>query len=462
MSSINDTIVALSSAAVAAGQAAVSIVRLSGPQTFAVIRRLASDSAIPAQRGLFHVPIKIEGLAVPACVYLFPSPHSYTGQDLAELHIAAAGAAVEAVHRALLSWVRAAEPGEFTLRAYLNGRMDLSQAEAVAQIISGSNAAQVGAAEKLLAGNLSIAVGEIRRQILDILSRLEAGLDFAEEDIEFVTAQQAAEVLTRLAGRLEDLLGSTIQYERMIDLPSAGIAGSVSAGKSSLLNALLGRDRSIVSGRGATTRDVLAEILPLGDLDCVLFDCAGLTSEGSEDPLDALARQAARTALQGADAVLFCVDVAKETLTDDNAVYSILEGRPFLALAAQCDKVPADILAARLERLRRAFGFSFLPTSAHTGMGLDALKSRLREILLTVRQGAGEADQRIAINQRHRQILSEASAALAEAKGEIANGRTEIAAMCLRTAWGRLGGIEREDIEERILDQIFSRFCVGK
>lgn len=457
-----DTIVAISSAVPPAGQAAVSIVRLSGPEAFAAIRRFLTDSAIPYQRGLFHVPIHIQGLVIPACVYVFPSPHSYTGQDMAEVHITAAGPVVEAVHQALLSWARQAEPGEFTLRAYLNGRMDLSQAEAVAQIISGSNAAQVGAAEKLLAGNLSIAVADIRRQILDLLSRLEAGLDFAEEDIEFISAEQAAEVLARLAGRLEDLLGSTIQYERMIDLPSAGIAGAVSAGKSSLLNALLGRDRSMVSARGATTRDVLAEILPLGDLDCVLFDCAGLTPEETDNPLDALARQAARSALAGADLVLFCVDVAKENLEEDRSVYSMLAGRPFLALAAQCDKVAADMLSARLERLRRAFGFAFLPTSARGGRGLDALKARLREVLLNLRRGAAEADQRIAVNQRHRQILSEASAALAEAKGEIGNGRPEIAAMCLRTAWGRLGGIEREDIEEQILDQIFSRFCVGK
>jgi tRNA modification GTPase len=195
----------------------------------------------------------------------------------------------------------------------------------------------------------------------------------------------------------------------------------------------------------------------------VLFDCAGLTATPNADsPLDALARQAARTALQGADAVLFCVDITKETLTDDSAVYSMLEGRLFLALATQCDKIPTDKLAARLERLRRVFGLSFLPTSARTGMGLDALKARLREILLNLRQGAAEADQRIAVNQRHRQILSEASASLAEAKAEVQNGRPEIAAMCLRSAWGRLSGIEREDIEERILDQIFSRFCVGK
>jgi tRNA modification GTPase len=237
-----DTIVALSSAAPAAGQAAVSIIRLSGPGSPAAIRRFLTDSNIPARRGLVQVTVNIEGLAIPACLYVFPSPHSYTGQDMNELHIAAAGPVVEALYKALLTCVRQAGPGEFTLRA------DLTGAEAVAQIVSGSNAAQVAAAEKLLAGNLSSAVGDIRRQILDLLSRLEAGLDFAEEDIEFVSAEQAAEVLASLTARLEDLLGSTIQYERMIDLPSVGIAGAVSAGKSSLLNALLERHHTRCTG----------------------------------------------------------------------------------------------------------------------------------------------------------------------------------------------------------------------
>jgi len=457
-----DTIAALSSASVAAGRAGVSIIRLSGPDSFSAISRFFPNLRIPPRRGILQATVNIEGLTAAVCLYVFPSPHSYTGQDMVELHLPAAVAAVEVLYKKLSSCVRQAGPGEFTLRAYLNGRMDLTAAEAVAQIVSGSNAAQIAAAEKLLAGNLSGAAADIRRQILDLLSRLEAGLDFADEEIEFVSVEQAAETLTSLTARLEDLLGSTILYERMIDLPSVGIAGAVNAGKSRLLNALLGKDRSIVSSCGATTRDVLAEVLSLGDVDCVLFDCAGLGTEAADDPLDALARQAARSALAGADAMLFCVDIGKEDLTDDRAVYALLAGRPFLAIATQCDRVADDSMGGRLERLHRAFGCAFLPTSARSGMGLDALKAGLGDLLATLRPGATEADQPIAVNQRHRQILTETDASLAEARREILAGRPEIAAMCLRTAWSRLGSIEREDIEEQILERIFSRFCIGK
>lgn len=463
MMNMEDTIAAISSAAPRAGMAAVSIVRISGPGTFELFQSLFPECLLTGQRGITHCTLQIKGISVPAAVYTFCPPHSYTGQELIELHVTAAGCVVDALLEQLLSRGRAAEPGEFTWRAYINGRMDLTQAEAVAQIVSGSNAAQLAAAEKLLAGSLSQTIGAIRREILDLLSRIEAGLDFAEEDIEFISAEQAAGAAESLAARLEELLGSTIQYERMIDLPSAGIAGAVNAGKSSLLNALLGRDRSIVSEVRATTRDVLAEILSLGDMDCVVFDCAGL-GEGpaADDPLDGLARQTALSTLEAAEAVLFCADITKEDLSDDRAACAMLRKPSFLAIATKCDRLSPDELPARLRQLEQAFGFSFLPTSARTGAGLEELKEALRKMLLDLRGAGAEADQRIAVNQRHRQILSDAAGAIGEAGMEIQKRNDEIASMLLRAAWQQLGGIEREDIEESILEQIFSRFCVGK
>lgn len=460
---MEDVIVAVSSAAPQAGAAAVSIVRISGPGTFEIFRGLFPECTFAGQRRITHCRLEVEGIFVPAALYAFCGPHSYTGQDMIELHVTCAGPVAGALLQKLLTRIQAAEPGEFTWRAYINGRMDLTQAEAVAQIISGSSAAQVAAAEKLLVGSLSQTIAAIRQEILDLLGRIEAGLDFAEEDIEFISAGQAAGILESLRARLEHLLCSTIQYERMIDLPAVGIAGAVNAGKSSLLNALLGRDRSIVSDLRATTRDVLAEILMLGDLDCVLFDCAGLGEDSvAADPLDGLAWQAARTALAGADAVFFCVDLSKDNLAEDRAVYSMLNKQPFLAVAAQCDRLADSELSVGLKRLKQEFGCSFLPVSARTGRGLNELKQKLREALPALRGTGAEADQRIAVNQRHRQILSDAAGTLAEAKTEIQQRHDEIAAMLLRTARGQLGGIEREDIEEAILEQIFSCFCVGK
>lgn len=458
----SDTIAAFSSPPPALARPGISILRISGPQTFPVLQKLLALPSIPPKRRLFHAELKIEELPVSAVVYTFPSPHSYTGQDLAELHLQAAAPMLERILALVLQHTRQARPGEFTLRAYLNGKIDLTQAEAVAQIVSCSNAAQLQAAQKLLAGRLCQTIGQIRNALLDWLSRLEAGLDFAEEDIEILPPDQAARILQTLRTQLEDLLAGAVQYERMIDLPSVGIAGAINAGKSMLLNALLTKPRSIVSSARAVTRDVLREILPLGDIDCVLFDCAGLSSRPPLDTLDALARQAAQSALQQADLILFCIDLSKADLTEDRSILALVRSKPFIALATQSDRLaPADI-PLRLQQLKSEFGQEFLPISALNGDGLATLKQRIRQALIAKRKTTPEADTALMLNQRHRQILSETSAALADAAQQIEQGRDEIAAMLVRAAWEQLGGFERENLSEAILEQIFARFCIGK
>jgi len=459
---IDDTIAALSSPPPAVGRVCGSILRLSGPQTFSVLEKLLGGSSIPRRRGLFHTELSVEGIPVPAVIYTFPCPHSYTGQDMAELHVSSAAPIVERILSRILTHTRQARPGEFTLRAYLNGKLDLTQAEAVAQIVSGSNTAQVLAAEKLLAGRLAQTIAQIRSALLDWLSRLEAGLDFAEEDIQILPAAQAAQILQSLRSQIEQLLTGALRYERMIDLPSVGIAGAVNAGKSMLLNALLGRPRSIVSDARAVTRDVLAEILPLDGIDCVLFDCAGLSTQPPLDALDALAQQAARSALQKADLILFCIDIAKPDRTEDRGIFTLLGSKPLLALATQSDRLAPAEIPARLAQLNAEFGMEFLPVSALQGDGLDALKERIGNTLLQQRTAAPETDTALMLNQRHRQILSETSAALAEAANQVEQDRDEIAAMLVRSAWEQLGGFERENLSEAVLEQIFSRFCIGK
>ena len=219
-------------------------------------------------------------LAVDAHLYLFFAPHSYTGEDLAEIHVYASACLVEALVQDLLArGLRPAGPGEFTARAYLNGKLDLAQAEAVNEVISSSNRLQLEAAEKLLGGRLTKAADEIRSALLDVLSLIEAGLDFSGEDIEFIGAQEAAGGWPRFSKSLEELLAGSIRYETLMDLPAVGIAGAPNAGKSSLLNALLGWERSIVSPQPKTTRDVLSGVLTTDRFQCVLFDCAGLVLE---------------------------------------------------------------------------------------------------------------------------------------------------------------------------------------
>ncbi|MCI0498668.1 MAG: 50S ribosome-binding GTPase [Planctomycetales bacterium] len=464
MLNLDDTIAAVSSASVAVVAAGRSILRISGPETFTILSRIATP-AQPIEKNrivLCRVHVE-EGLDAEGRVYAFFQPHSYTGQDLAELHLDACGAIVEAVLKKIYRYARPAGPGEFTQRAYLNGRIDLTQAEAVAEIITAANTAQLAAAERLLGGRFSDAVSDVRAGIMDLLGLLEAGLDFAEEDIELVSKDRACARMADFRRQVSDLLEGSIRCERMIDLDSVGLAGVPNAGKSSLLNALLGAERSIVSDARATTRDVLTGVLPLDGLDCVLFDCAGLLlPEDQAAPIHRLSHQASLAALNKAAVVLFCVDAGKRDVTADVQMRKQVAAPAVIYVMTKLDAISPQDTRRRREYLNGRFEADFIPTSAATGEGLGELKERIRTELMRLRAGDREHQDRLTINQRHEQKLMEAVTLLGEAADEMKNDAAEVAAMLLRQTHRLLGGLEREDVSEQILDRIFSRFCIGK
>lgn len=461
---MDDTIAAVSTAVLAPGAAGRTIIRISGPEAFKMTTSLLSRPARLVRNRLTHCRLRIEEeLDLAGVIYCFAEPHSYTGQDLCEVHIEAAAPAIEPLMEQVYKKARPAGPGEFTQRAYLNGKLDLTQAEAVAQIISSANAAQLDAAQRLLAGRFSETIGAIRDGMLDLLGRLEAGLDFTEEDIEFVSGGQARAAIAGFKTRIEGLLNGSIRCERMIDLDSVGLAGLPNAGKSSLLNALLGRQRSIVSEQEATTRDVLTGVLELQHLDAVLFDCAGLMpSERQTTPIDRLSHNASLQALSAAAVVVFCVDAAKENISADAEMRRQITAGQVICAATKTDLLTHAERPGRLEKLNSAFGQEFLATSAQTGEGLEALKDRIETTLLARRSNDTERQDRLAINERHRRRLQEAVKAMDDCAEEIDNEAEEVAAMFLRQAYEVLGGLEHEDIDESILERIFSRFCIGK
>jgi tRNA modification GTPase len=484
MDSLTDTIVAVSSPS----GGVRSIVRITGLQTVATCERffvpapphaIHNPQSALRHRALLSGSVRInESLAVDTLLYRFFAPHSYTGEDLAEIHLHAGPVVVEAlVQNLLAAGLRAAGPGEFTARAYLNGKLDLAQAEAVNEIISSSNRLQLEAAEKLLSGRLTQTADEIRAALLEILSRLEAGLDFSGEPIEFISDQEATEQLTALHHQLEELHADSIRCESLLDLPAIGIAGAANAGKSSLLNALLGWERSIVSPQPGTTRDVLTGLLTTEHFQCILFDCAGLLP-APNGVLDELAQQAALEALRHCTAILFCVDATKGDPRDDMAarvlvaravdscspgpMSSSAEPRPavpVIGVATKCDLLHADELAPQRERLARTFGGEFLPTSAQTGQGRQEL---LHAIAQSAIRHPPSAIPSVALTARHKQAVTDASENIRQAIREVDHGRAEIAATMLRAAWQALSEIEQQPLDEQVLDRIFSRFCIGK
>jgi tRNA modification GTPase len=415
-------------------------------------------------------------LSIEAQLYLFFAPGSYTGEDIAEIHIDTNAAVTEVVIDGLLGrGLRMAGPGEFTARAYLNGKIDLAQAEAVNEIIVSSNAFQLAAAEKLLSGRLSETTAKVRSAIVECLSLIEAGLDFSAEDIEPDSGAEVIERLLGVKGQLEELLAGSIRYETLIDLPAVGIAGAPNAGKSSLLNKLLGQERSIVSHRRKTTRDVLSDVYSLAHCRCVLFDCAGLMIR-PEDVLDELAQQAAVEALRNSAVVVFCIDISKADFSEDISIGELIEPQILLPVATKCDLLSEEVLSSRLAELKELFGSELLAISSETGAGLEVLREAIDGKIIELEPGFGisktagtpfseSVGSSVALTARHKQAVTEAIENVGEAIEELKAGNDEIAAMMLRASYQVVSGIESTaggHIDEQILEQIFSRFCIGK
>jgi tRNA modification GTPase len=460
MYELGDTIVAVSSPPLGKR----TIVRISGPDTLGALQQI-SDSPIGREKkgGVTTGNVAIDAdLKIDAKIYLFPAPHSYTGQTLAEIHIYANSSIAEILLENLLSkGLRLAGPGEFTARAYLNGKIDLAQAEAVNEIITSSNKFQLAAAEKLLAGRLAQTTEKISSVLLDCLALIEARLDFGPEDIESETTAEALQKLSSVKEELKRLLAGSITCESTLDLPSVGIAGAPNAGKSTLLNKLLGRQRSIVSGKCKTTRDVLTSELTLKHCRCALFDCAGLIT-ATENILDELTQQAAIEALRNSSAVVFCVDVSKADWAEDISIRRLIEPEILIPVATKSDLLPEKMLADSIAELNKLFDAEFSPASAATGLGLEQLRDAIDKKLIRISLGGDECGtDSIVITARHRQTVTDAIENISQAADELKAGSGEVAAMLLRAAYQSISGIGQH-VDEEILDRIFSRFCIGK
>ena len=470
MYELHDTIVAVSSPT--SDQRVV--VRISGPDTLDICRQVyrVGFSPLIESRTLYsgasptlHLgSLAIDDeLKIDAQLYIFHAPHSYAGDDVAEIHAYTNSAVTEAfVGKLLDKGLRMAEPGEFTARAYLNGKLDLVQAEAVNEIIVSSNEYQLAAAEKLLDGRLGEMTSKLRTDLKDLLSLIEAGLDFSGEDIEFITRDEAVKRLVVIKEQLEQLLSGSIRYESVIDLPAVGIAGAPNAGKSSLLNKLLGKERSIVSHQHKTTRDVLTGVCTLPHSKCVLFDCAGLLMQ-PEDILDELAQQTAIEALKNSAVVIFCADISKTDWAEDSAILNLIKPKILVSIATKCDLLSEQILSESLAVLNESFGTNFLPTSTQTSAGIELLRQIIDDKLTEkpdIQQTSG-----IALTVRHRKAVTEAIEQISESIDELNAGNDEVVVMMLRTAYQAISDIEQPGtahIDEQILGQIFSRFCIGK
>jgi tRNA modification GTPase len=432
-----DTIVALSSAA---GPGARAIVRLSGPRALAIAAAVfrSPETLSPDRRRHYAGALRLPGLSaeLPADLYFWPAPRTYTGQELVELHTISSPPLVELLIGELLrAGARAAQPGEFTMRAFLAGKLDLPRAEAVLGVIEAGSRDELKQALAQLAGGVSQPLNALRDDLLNLLADLEAGLDFAEEDIHFIARD---DLLLRLGKGLAQLTNLKRQLEQraVSGLPfRVVIAGRPNVGKSSLFNALTG-GAALVSPESGTTRDYLVGRLELDGVTVELIDTAGV--QESADPIEAQAQSLGREQFEQSDLVLVCVEAGQP--------FGVLSaGAPStVTVATKCDvaEAPAGLLA----------------TSVVNGVGLAELRQLLAERASARAQPAlapslsrcqGHVTACLEhLRRAHQMVLFEEPA--------------ELLALEVRGALDQIGEMVGAVYTDDLLDRIFSRFCIGK
>ncbi len=437
----SDTIIAL---ATPPGSSALALLRISGPQSHDIVSRLTDKTPLCGR--IQYCVLKQEKQVIDDVVInTWTKPASYTGEDLIEIschgNMLIVQKLIEAVCR---EGARIAQPGEFTQRAFLNGKMDLTQAEAVIDLINARTERALRAARALQSGALGRKLETERENLLQILSHLEAYIDFPEEDIDPEVGQHFSNTVESTLNVLEKLLLSAREGLLLREGLKVSLIGHPNAGKSSLMNALLERDRSIVSPVAGTTRDTVEEIIQLDGIQIRLIDTAGLRESNDEIELLGIART--RAAIEEADLLLWVLDGSREE--DPLAQDYFPEGTPVLKCLNKSD-------------LGLQSPESGLHVSSKTGEGLPELRTALASALKINSHGASSDE--VVINTRHQELLEQATLALRQAlEQKKLNTPPELISSDLRGALHAIGEIVGQVSNEDILDRLFKNFCIGK
>lgn len=456
MFSVDDTIVAI---ATPAGRGGIGVVRISGPQSAAIATILTRHrSPLEPRHATFarftsHESRQVDGrLGDQVILTFFPAPHSYTGEDVVEVSGHGSPVLLRAiVESAMVVGARLAEPGEFTLRAFLNQRIDLVQAEAVRDLIDAVTPLQARAAYDQLEGTLTTEIARVDAQLFDLVVRLEASLDFPDAGYHFVESGDAAREIARVKEQLATLVGSATRGRLIREGLQVTLAGRPNAGKSSLFNCLAGQGRAIVTDTPGTTRDLVTETVDIDGIPMTLVDTAGVRA-GAVDPIEVEGIARAVAVRDVADIVLVVVDRSRLLDADDRALLESTSKRRRVVVASKSDLAPAwpiDELAAA----------SPVALSATSGEGVDCLRAAL------VAAAAGEPlrDVPAITNVRHQDLLTRAHAALERAEAAAVRGAPEEFVLAdLGEARSHLEEITGTRTSDDVLHAIFDRFCIGK
>jgi tRNA modification GTPase len=456
-----DTIAAI---ATPPGTGGIGIIRASGPDAerigHALFQPRKAREAFQSHR-LYHGEIICPAtgrILDEVLVAFLRAPHSFTGEETLEIHCHGGSLVLEEVLQAVLrSGARPAEPGEFTRRAFLNGRIDLSQAEAVQEMISARTRRGLDLAIGHLHGDLSRATGELRASILDILTLLEAEIDFQEEDgIDAAPREGLLDQLRGITARIEELTASYGEGRIVRDGARVVITGKANVGKSSLFNRLLGEKRAIVTPHAGTTRDFIEESVSIRGVPVRFVDTAGIRE--SQDPIEKEGIDLVWQQASAADVVVILLDGSGPLTPEDRGLIEANRGRNVVVAINKSDLTRVLDRGSLPEELSRR---EIVWVSAKTGDGIAAFRDAVHS---AVSRSAGECHtDTILTNLRHKVALERAFSSLRTAEQGLSGGLSpEFIAFDLREALGALGEITGQTVTEEVLDRIFSTFCIGK
>lgn len=456
---MDDTISAI---ATALGVGSIGVIRLSGPDSLAIADRIFAGREKPgkdnARKLLYGHILDRKGQPIDEVLAVYmPGPHSYTGEDVCEIQCHGGRQALqEILSLTYQAGARPAEPGEFTKRAFLNGRLDLAEAESVMDIINAKSRQALVAANRGHEGGLSRKVRELRKKLRDLVVQLEAAIDYPEEDIEEVTYDRAAEVLAEGQAAVARLVRQGSAGRILREGLRTAIVGRPNVGKSSLLNSLLQADRAIVSNIPGTTRDIIEEQMTIGGIPLVLTDTAGLRD--TEDLVEKIGVERSRAALEDAQLALVVLDGAQPLSGEDRELLRSLKDRKKLILVNKSD-LPQML---DTEGLQREYGSSdVIVLSVKTGEGMEQVEQWLREFVYG--EGSDSEGSSMTQNARQQDLLEKALRSLEDA---LEGARQHLPYDCLTIDLTQtlhdLGEITGEDVPDEIIDEIFAQFCVGK
>ena len=453
-----DTIAAISTAT---GNGGIGIIRMSGKECFQILNKIfkpinANEEINGYTMKYGHIIDKNNNIIDEVLVSYFKAPKSYTTENMCEIN-SHGGFIVERriLEECLKNGAIMAEPGEFTKRAFLNGRIDLIQAESVIDLINSKSEKEAKASISQLEGNLSKNINEIKENLLDLMADVEASIDYPEYDIEEVTNNKILSVINVIKIKLEKLSSSFKNGKVLIEGIKTAIVGKPNAGKSSLLNNILNEERAIVSDKKGTTRDTIEEFVTINGISLKLIDTAGIRN--TTDEIEKIGVEKSKKIIDNAELVIAIFDGSQTLENEDYEILNLIDNKNAILLVNKMDIVDGSLVINELQKYNK----DIIKISAKTGDGVEKLYDRIYEMykINDIELDDGE----ILTNIRHRGQIDEAIKSINAVKDTIDNHMpVDIIEIYLKQVLADLGKITGDDISEDIINEIFSKFCLGK